>query len=103
MLERSLPAEAIEFSVSDASEKRVPFVRGKSESQPFGVPTVAHADPAIGQARHLDAVTVGETQGALNPVRTRLFRWTCVCRSFHVTTSLIAIYWLLIVELLYVV
>ena len=81
----------------------MPFVRGKSENQPFGVPTVAHADPAIGQARHLDAVTVGETQGALDPVRTRLSGWTCECRSFHVTTSLIAIYWLLIVELLYVV
>jgi hypothetical protein len=38
----------IEFSVSDASEESVPFVRGKSENWPFGVPAVADADLVIG-------------------------------------------------------
>ena len=37
---------------------------------PDGVPAVANADLATGQARHLDAVAVGVTQGALDPVRT---------------------------------
>lgn len=92
MLARSLLAEAVEFSVPDASEKGMPFVRCESENQPCGVPAVAHADPAIGQTRHLDAVTVGETQGALNPVRTRLFGRTSERGSFHVTTSLIDVY-----------
>jgi hypothetical protein len=58
---RLLPAETVEFSVSCASEESVPFVRRKSENRPLGVPAVAYADPAIGQARHLDTVTVGET------------------------------------------
>ena len=67
---RSLPAETIEFSVSDATEKRVPFVRGKLENRTFGVPAVANADLALGQARHFDAVAVGETQRTLHPART---------------------------------
>jgi hypothetical protein len=71
LLVRSLPAEAVEFSVSYAAEKCVPFVRGKTENRPPGIPAVADTDLVIGQARHLDAVAVGETQRALNPVRTR--------------------------------
>jgi hypothetical protein len=58
---RLLPAETVEFSVSCPSEKSMPFVRCKSENWPFGVPAVAYADLAVGQARYLDAVTVGET------------------------------------------
>src|SRR5260370_5422433 len=94
-LVRSRPAETVEFSVACASEKRMPFVRRKSKNRPFGVPAVANADAAIGQARHLDAVAVGETQRALNPVRTetRPFGWTSECRSSHVTTSLIVGYY----------
>ena len=70
LLLRLLPAEAVEFSVLCASEKSMPFVRCKSENWPLGVPAVAYADLAVGQARHLDAVTVGETERALDPVRT---------------------------------
>jgi hypothetical protein len=69
----SLPAESVEFSVSYAAEKCMPFVRREPEKRTFGVPAVADTDLAPGQARHLDAVAVGETQGALDPVRTRSF------------------------------
>jgi hypothetical protein len=69
LLVRLLPAETVEFSVSCASEKSVPFVRRKSENRPFGVPAVAYTDLVTGQVRDLDAVTVGETQRALNPAR----------------------------------
>ena len=69
LLLRLLPAETVEFSVSCASEKSMPFVRRKSENGPLGVPAVAYTDLPIGQARDLDAVTVGEAQRALNPVR----------------------------------
>jgi len=43
--------------------------RCESENRAFGVLAVANADLAVRQARHLDAVAVGETQGALSPVR----------------------------------
>ncbi len=66
---RSYHTETIEFSVSHSSEERVPFARGKSENRTFGVLAVANTDLASRQARHLDAVAVGETQGTLNPVR----------------------------------
>jgi hypothetical protein len=69
LLLRLLPAETVEFSVSCASEKSMPFVRSKSENGPLGVPAVAYTDLATGQARDLDAVTVRETQRALDPVR----------------------------------
>jgi hypothetical protein len=45
---RPLPAETVEFSVSHAAEKCVPFVRRKRQNRPAGVPAVADADPAIG-------------------------------------------------------
>jgi len=48
MLVRSLPAETIEFTVSYATEKRVPFVRCKPENRPFGVPAVANTDLVTG-------------------------------------------------------
>ena|SRR6266851_1777081 len=48
LLVRLLPAETVKFSVSCASEKRMPFVRCKSENRSFGVPAVANTDPAIG-------------------------------------------------------
>ena len=67
MAVRSLPAETVEFPVSHAAEKSVPFVRGESENRPSGIPAIADADLARGQARHLNAVAVGETQRALDP------------------------------------
>jgi hypothetical protein len=66
----SFPAETIEFSVSHAAEKGMPFVRRESENRPPGVPAVANPDLAAGHGRHLDAVAVGEAQRALNPGRT---------------------------------
>jgi hypothetical protein len=66
----ALTAEAVEFPVSDAAEKSVPLVRCENQDWPYGVPAVANADLATGQARHLDAVAVRVTQGALNPVKT---------------------------------
>lgn len=84
---RLLPAETVEFSVSCASEESMPFVRREPENRPFGVPAVAYTDLAIGQARDLDAVAVGETQRALNPVRSRT--WFFEHRCIHATTSLI--------------
>lgn len=69
----------------------MPFVRGKPENRSSGISAVANANAAIGEARHLDAVSVGETQRALNPVSTRLriFGRTSECRPSHVITSLI--------------
>ncbi len=66
----ALPVETVEFPVSYASEKSVPLVRREPEDRPSGVPAVANADLATGQARHLYAVAVGVTQRALNPVKT---------------------------------
>jgi hypothetical protein len=65
----ALTAETVEFPVSDAAEKSVPLVRREHQDWPYGVPAVANADPATGQAGHLDAVAVGVTQGALSPVK----------------------------------
>ena len=87
----SLPAETVEFSVSHSTEKCVPFIRSEPENRAAAVPAVAYADLTGGKARHLDAVAVGEAQGALNPVRTRPFWRGSECRSFHVTTSLMSI------------
>jgi hypothetical protein len=61
--------ETIEFSVSRSAEERMPFVRGKPENRAFRVLAVTNTDHSVRQARHLDAVAVGETQGALDPVR----------------------------------
>ena len=71
----------------------MPFVWGKSENRTFWNPAIADTDLAIGQARHLDAVPVGETQGALNPVRTRNrpFGYVFLRRFSHVSTSLIVV------------
>ena len=70
MLVRCLAAEVVEFPVSRAAEKGMPFVRRESENRPVRIPAVSQADRATGQVRHLDAIAVGETKGALNPVRT---------------------------------
>jgi Arginase family len=67
---RSLPAEAVELPVPHAAEKGMPLIRRELQDRPSGIPAVANADLATGQARHLDAVTVGITQRALDPVRT---------------------------------
>ena len=58
---RSLRAEAVELAVSRAAEDGMPFVRREPENWPLGIPAVAKADRATGQARHLHAVAVGET------------------------------------------
>ena len=70
LLAPPLPAESVEFPVPHTSNERVPFVGGEPQNRPSRIPAVTNADLAIGQARHLDAVAVGVTQGALNPVRT---------------------------------
>ena len=90
---RSLPAETVKFSVSHAAEKGMPLVRREPEDRPCGVPAVANADLATGQARHLDAIAVGVAQRALNPVRTRTqpFVWTPERKASHVTPSLIRV------------
>ena len=87
----SHPAETIEFSVSYAAEKRMPFIGRKSENRPSGVPAVADADLAFGKARHLYAVAVGETQRTLNPVKTSTWPFGRISarRSSHRCTSLI--------------
>jgi hypothetical protein len=66
----ALTAEPVEFPVSDAAEKGMPLVGCEHQDWPGGVPAVANADLATGQARHLDAVAVGVTQGALSPAKT---------------------------------
>jgi len=64
----------------------MPFVRSELEHWPLGVPAVPDADLAVGKARHLDTVAVGETQGTLNPDRTftRLTGCTTERRVAHV-------------------
>lgn len=47
----------------------MPFIRRKSENRACGILAVADTDLFARQARYLDAVAVGETQGTLNPVR----------------------------------
>src|SRR5690348_12862977 len=66
---RSFTAEAVKLSLPHASEERVPFAGGEAKNRAIGVLAVANADLALGQVRHLDAVTVGETQRTLNPLR----------------------------------
>jgi hypothetical protein len=58
----------VEFSVLYASDKSVPFARCEPEHWAIRVLAVPNADLATRQAGHLDAVTVGETQRALDPV-----------------------------------
>ena len=41
LLVRPLPTEAVKFSVLDAAEKCVPFVRRELENRPSGVPALA--------------------------------------------------------------
>lgn len=84
---QSLPAETVEFSVSYASEKRMPFVRCKPQDWPFRVPTVANADLARRQTRHLDAVAIGKAQRTLYPPRTRSFWCNLRHRFSHRHTS----------------
>jgi len=75
----ALRAETVEFAVSYAAEESVPLRRREPQDRSCGIPAVADADRAAGQARHLDAVAVGVTQRTLDPVRTwsRPFEWTC--------------------------
>jgi hypothetical protein len=82
--------ETIEFSFSHSSDKRMPLVRRKPQDRAFGVLAVANTDPAVRQVCHLDAVAVGEAQGALNPerIRTRPSRAAPGRKTSHVYTSL---------------
>jgi hypothetical protein len=59
-----------ETVVSYAPDKGMPLPRRKPEDRPPNVFAVPNADLATGQVRHLDAVPVGVTQRALNPVST---------------------------------
>jgi hypothetical protein len=61
---------SIEFTVSYAAKKSVPFARGKVQNRTSGIPAVANPDSPIGHARYLNAVTIGQTQGTLHPVGT---------------------------------
>jgi hypothetical protein len=66
----------------------MPFARRESENRTLGVLAVANTDLVMRQARHLYAVPVGETQGALGPVRicTGLFQVPPGCKCCHVLT-----------------
>ena len=87
---RSLPADAVEFAVPHAAEEGMPLIRRERQDGPSGVSAVANADLATGQARHLDAVAAGITQGALGPVRTRTRLFTAAAERSpsHGTPSL---------------
>lgn len=63
----ALSGEAVELAVPNAAEERVPLVGREAEYRPLRVAAVADADRASGQARHFNAVAVGETQRALHP------------------------------------
>src|ERR1039458_8700666 len=86
---RSLPDETVEFPVSYAAEKSMPLVRREPEDQPLRVPAVTDADLTTRQSCHLDAIAVGVTQRALNPVktRTRPFMRTPERNAFHVNLT----------------
>jgi hypothetical protein len=62
-------AWTVELAVTDATEEGVPFGLSKSQYQPFRILAVADTDGAPVKARHLDAVSVRETERALHPVR----------------------------------
>ena len=62
-----LCAEAVELAVPNATDERVPFVWREAENRASSIPAVPDANFAAGQARHLNAVTVGETQRAFHP------------------------------------
>src|SRR6516225_8063931 len=66
----TLFAELVEFSVSCAAEKCMPFTRREPEDRAGGVFGIADTDPAIREAGDLDAVAVGETQRTLGPGQT---------------------------------
>src|SRR5215831_8191401 len=62
-----LPAKLVEFPTACAAEKCMPFTRSEPEHRAGRVLGIADADPAIGQAGHLDTVAVGKTQRTLDP------------------------------------
>src|SRR5690242_12444590 len=63
----TLPAKVVEFPIARAAQKCVPLAWGKPEHWTRWVLAVADADPAIGQAGHLDTVAVAVTKRALDP------------------------------------
>src|SRR5215471_2650299 len=67
---RTLLAELVEFSISSAAKKGMPFARGEPEHRAGGVLGITYADLAAGQAGYLDAVAVGKTQRTLDPGQT---------------------------------
>ena len=62
-----LCAEAVELAVPNATDERVPFFWREAENSASSIPAVPDANLAAGQARHLNAVTVRETQRAFHP------------------------------------
>ncbi len=72
----------------------MPLIRRERQDRPGGVPAVADADLATGQAGHLDAIAVCVTQRALQPVktRTRSFVRTPERDAFHVGPSLVGVF-----------
>jgi hypothetical protein len=67
---RRLPGETVELPVPHPAEESTPLLRREPQNRPGAIPAVADADRATGQAGDLDAVAVGVTQRALDPVRT---------------------------------
>src|SRR6478672_13766504 len=61
--------ETVEFSVAHPAEKRLPLAWRELQDQALSVLAVADTYLTARQVGHLHAVAVGETQGALHPVR----------------------------------
>jgi hypothetical protein len=64
--------EPVEFTEPRAVEESIPLCRRELQDRPLRVPAVADTDRTAGQARHLHAVAVGETERTLNPDRVHL-------------------------------
>src|SRR5262249_48680800 len=65
-------AEAVELAAPGARQERVPLGRGEPEHRSGGVLAGPDADPAVGQAGHLDAGAVGVAERALPPAQALL-------------------------------
>jgi hypothetical protein len=57
-----LTAEAVEFSLTDAAQEGVPFVRREIQDRARRVPAVADSNVPARQVRYLNAVPVGIAQ-----------------------------------------
>src|SRR6516164_7606446 len=65
-------AEPADFPEPRAADEGTPLSRRERQDRPVGILAVANSDLASGQARHLDAVAVGEAEGTLDPDRVHL-------------------------------